>query len=72
MTPVFFIKGKVRPCLEQSIFVHSRYDKAEVVKNGFLVREQYASTSSLVVTPHGKKFGGEMVVRIASQFFDEV
>ena len=35
------------------------------MNDGFLVRVQYASASSLVVTPHGKKFGGEMVVIIA-------
>ena len=71
MPSVFFIKGKVRPCLERSVFVHSRYDKAEVVKNGFLVREQYASTSSLVVTPHGKKFDRKIVTIIAYQFDDK-
>ena len=56
------------PCLERSGFVHSRYNKAELVKNGFLVRVQYASTLSLVVTPHGKKFGAKMVIRIARHF----
>ena len=30
MTPLFFIEGKVRPCLERSGFFHSRYDEAEV------------------------------------------
>ena len=39
--------------------------------DGLLVRVHYASTSSFVVTPHGKKFGGEMVVRIAFDFENE-
>ena len=32
---------------------------------------QYASVSSLVITPHGKKFGGDMVTSIACHFYDE-
>ena len=68
MTPVFFIKGKVCPYLERSVFFRSRYDEAEVLHNGFLVPMQYASALSLVVAPSGKKSGGNMVVRIACHF----
>ena len=39
----------MRPYFERSGFVHSRYDNAEVVNNGFLVRVQYTSMSSLVI-----------------------
>ena len=71
MTPVFVIEGKVIPCLESSVFFHSRYDEAEVSHNEFLVHVQYFSTSSILVTPHGKNFGGKMVVRIVCCFADE-
>ena len=53
---------------ERSGFVHSKYDKAEVVNNGFLVRDHYTSASSLLVAPCGEKFGGKMVVRAACHF----
>ena len=59
------------PCIERSGFVHSRYDEAEVVNDGFIVRVQYASMSSLAVTPRGNKFGGNIVVRITCYFFNE-
>ena len=58
----------MRLCLERSVFLHSRYDKVEVVNNGFLVCVQYISVSSLLVTPHGNKFGGNMVFIIACPF----
>ena len=70
MTPVFFIKVKVGPCLERSFFFYYKYDNAEVVHNVFLIRVQYTSASSLVVTPLGK-FGRNMVVRIPCKFADE-
>ena len=41
------------------------------MKDEFLVHVQYASVPSLVITPRGKKFGGEMVVRIVCHFSDE-
>ena len=55
MSPVSAIEGKVRPFFECSGFVHCRYDKSEVVNDGFLVCVQYTSTSSLVVAPHCEK-----------------
>ena len=39
--------------------------------DGLLVRVQYASASSLVVTPCGKKFGGKTAVIIPCHFSDE-
>ena len=54
--------------LEHSSFFHSRYDEAEVFNGGFIFCVKYASLSSLLVTPHGKKFGGNTVVIIACQF----
>ena len=71
MPPVFIIKGKVHPFLERYGFVHSRYDKAELVNNGFLVHVQYTSAFSLVVTRRGNKFGGKMVVIIVYHFTDK-
>ena len=71
MLPVSIIDGKVRPCFECSGFVHSWYYEAEVVNNGFFVRIQYTSTSSLVVAPFSEKFGGKMVVIIACHFTNE-
>ena len=71
MTPVFFIKGKVRPYIERSVFFHYRYDESEVVNDGIIVHDQYASVSSLVVTPRDKKFDGMMAIIIASHFSDE-
>ena len=68
MSPVYVIDGKVLPCFERYGFVHSWYYEAEVVNNGFIVRVQYNSTSSLVVAPCGEKFGGNMVVRVACHF----
>ena len=62
MLPVSIIDGKVRPYFERSSFVHSWYDESEFVNDGFLVRVQYTSTSSLVIAPCGDKFGGKMVV----------
>ena len=50
------------PCFERSGFVHSWYDEAEVVKDGFLVSVQYTSASSLVVASCSNKFGGKMVI----------
>ena len=64
MSPVSVIEGKVRPCFERSSFSHSLYDEAEVVNDGFLVRVQYTSASSLVVATCGEKFSGKMVVRV--------
>ena len=61
----------MRPCLERSGFLHSRYDNAGVVEDGLLVRVKYASVSSLVVTSHSKKFCGKMVIIIVCHFFDE-
>ena len=52
--PVFFINGKLYPCLERSYFVHTRYDKSEVVEDGLLVCVQYTSALSLVVKICGK------------------
>ena len=49
MLPVSVIEVKVRPYFERSVFVHSRYDEAEVVNDIFLVRVNYTSASSLVV-----------------------
>ena len=69
--PLFVIKRKVHPCLEHSSFVHSRYDKSEVVGCVLLAHVKYASVSSLVVTSHGKNFGGKMVIRDACHFSDE-
>ena len=40
MAPVIFIEGKVIPCFKRSVFVHSRYDKSNVLQNGFLVNVQ--------------------------------
>ena len=68
MPPVFVIKIKLCLCLERSGFVHSKYDEAEVVNYGFLVRVQYTSMSSLVVAPRGEKFGGKMVIIVACHF----
>ena len=51
--------------IERSSYFHSRYDEAEVVKDGFFVRVNYAFALSLVVTSLSKKFAGNMVVRIA-------
>ena len=56
------------PYLERSCFSHSRYDKAEVVNDGLLVRVQYAAMLYFVVTPRGKKFGMNMVVIIVCHF----
>ena len=39
------------PCIERSGFSHCRYDEAEVLNNGFIVRENYTFTSYIVVTP---------------------
>ena len=64
MLPVSVIEGKVCPCFERSCFVHSRYDEAEVVNDGFLVLVYYTSTLSLVVARHGENFDGKMVVRV--------
>ena len=71
MTPVFVIKEKVCPCLECCRFVQSRYDEADVVDGGLLVYVYCIPAPSLVVTPRGKKFGGNMVVRIACHFSNE-
>ena len=71
MMPVFFIKGKLRPCVEHAGFSHPWYDKAGVVDDGFLVCVKYSSTSSLVVIPHGKKLGGELIVIVAVIFSNE-
>ena len=71
MSPVSVIDGKTRPYFECSGLVHSWYDDTEVVNNGFFVRVQYISTSSLVVEPCSEKFGGEMVVRVACHFPNE-
>ena len=54
MFRVSAIKGKVRPCFERSGFFHSRYDKAEVVNDRFLVHVQHTSASSLVVAPRSE------------------
>ena len=61
----------MRQYIERSVFFHSRYDEAEVVNDGFLVRVQYTSASSLVITPHGKKFGGKMFIIILCHFDNE-
>ena len=61
----------MRPCLERSGFVHSGYDEAEVVSDGFLFRLQYTYASFLVVAPRGEKFGGNMVIRVACYFADK-
>ena len=71
MTPVFSIEGKVCPCLDRSGFVYCRYDEAEVFHNVFIVGMQYASASSLLVTPRGKKFCGKNVIIIVCHFSDE-
>ena len=68
MSPVSVIKLKLRPCFDISGFVHSRYDEAEVVNDGFIVHVKYTFASSLFVAPCGDKFDGEMVVRFACQF----
>ena len=68
MMPVFVIEGKLHPCIEHSVFVHSRYDEAEVVNDGFIVCVHYISALSLLVSPRVKKFGGNMVVIIACHF----
>ena len=68
MLIVSVIKGKVHPCFECSGFVHSWYDEAEVVNDGFLVCLQYASAPSLVVATCGEKFGGKMVVIVLFHF----
>ena len=71
MSPVSVIKGKVFPCFERSGFVHSMFYDMEVVYNGFLVRVQYTSASSIVVAPRGEKFCGKMVFRVACHFNDK-
>ena len=68
MLPVSVIESKVRPYFERSSFVHYRYDESEVVNGGYIVCVQYTFASSLVIAPHGDKFGGKMVVRVVFQF----
>ena len=68
---VFFIKEKLRPCVDHAGFSHTWYDKAEVVYNGCLVCVKYASTSYLVVTPHGRKIGGKFIFIIVDNFSNE-
>ena len=38
------------------------------MNNGFIFCVYYTSTSSLVITPHSKKLGGKMVIRIVFHF----
>ena len=71
MTPLFVIKVKVKPCLGRSGSSHSRYDASEVVEDDLLVSVHYASTLSIVVTPRGNDFDGNMVVRILCHFAEE-
>ena len=71
MLPVFFIKGKVRPCLEHFVFLHSSYDETKVVNYRILVSVKYSSAYSVVVTPRCEKFGGNMFVICACQFSDK-
>ena len=68
MVPVFFIEGKVQPCIECSSFIQSRYEEAKVVNDGLIFLVQYTFAFSLVVTPRGKTFCGRMVVIIACHF----
>ena len=53
-------QGKSVPKYLVLRFSHSRYDEAEVSKNVFIVHMKYAPTPSLMVTPRGKKFGGNI------------
>ena len=65
--PVFVIEGKVRPFLEFSGCVYFRYDKADSVYDGLLVRVQYTFVST-----HVNSFDRKLVVRIAYHFANEV
>ena len=42
------------------------------MNNGFLVPVQYTCALSLVIAPHGEKFGGRMVVIFVGHFSDKV
>ena len=55
----------MRPYVERSSFAQPKYDGAEVLYNGLIVRVQYTSLSYLVVTQYGKNISGKLIVRIA-------
>ena len=71
MPLVFVIEGKVSPCIERSIFFHSRYDKTKVVNDGFIFYVQYTSASFLMVSPRCEKFDGKIFIRVAGHFADK-
>ena len=71
MLLVSAIEGNVLPFVERSVFVHSGYNEAEVVNDGFLVFLKHTSALYVVVAPHGENFCGKMVVRVACHFNDK-
>ena len=54
-----------------ALVFHLGYDEAEVWDYGFLVRLQYASALSIVISSHGKNLSRKMILIIAYHFSNE-
>ena len=66
--PIIVVEEILCLCVERSDFVHSRYDKVDVLDDGILVFAHYTLALSLMVTLRGNNLGEKWIVRILYHF----